>query len=112
MNMSTIERSAAHGGQAIVDHAWCVGRGQHVKLVRRGLRQRTAEATVVSGTLVVSGTFDLGADDLTDAEFELVIALPDATDRPMTISSKTSRSMTLAAARVSFISAADRRRCG
>ena len=65
MNMSTIERSAAHAGQNVVEHAWCVGRGQHVKLVRRGLHRRTAEATVVNGTLVVV------ADDLTDAEFEL-----------------------------------------
>ena len=95
MNMSTIERSTGHAGQNVVEHAWCVGRGQHVKLVRRGLHRRTAEAAVVSGTLVVNGTLDLGADDLTDAEFELVIALPDATDRPITISSKTARSTRL-----------------
>ena len=95
MNTSTIERSAAHEGQAVADHAWCVGRGQRVTLVRRGLRRHTAEAAVVSGTLVVRGALETGADDLTEAEFELVIALPDATDRPITISSKTARSMRL-----------------
>ena len=89
MNISTIERSPAHEIQAVVDHAWRVGRGQHVAIVRGGLRRRTASAAVVTGTLLLS------ADDLTDAEFELVIALPDATDRPITISSKTARSMRL-----------------
>jgi hypothetical protein len=89
MNTPTIQRSAAHEGHVVVDRAWCVGRGQHVKLALHGPRRRTAEAVVVSGTLVV------GADDLTDAEFELVVALPDATDRPITVSSTTARSMRL-----------------
>ena len=77
MNTATLER-----------FAWSVGRGQHVQLVRRGLRRHTVDATVVSGTLVA-------ADDMADPEFELVIALPEASDRPITISSNTTRSMTL-----------------
>jgi hypothetical protein len=87
MNTATIERSAAHQGHAIVDQAWSVGRGQQVKLVRPGLRRRTMQATVVSGKLVV------GANPR--SEFELVIVLPDAADRPITISSATARSLSL-----------------
>jgi hypothetical protein len=37
----------------------------------------------------------VGADDLTDAEFEVVLALPGATDRPIRVSSETTRSMRL-----------------
>jgi hypothetical protein len=77
MNTATLERLA-----------WSVGRGQHVQLVRRGLRRHIVDATVVSGTLVV-------ADDMADPEFELVIALPEAADRPITISSNTARSVRL-----------------
>jgi hypothetical protein len=88
MNTSTTERSAAPEGHAIVDQAWSVGRGQHVKLVRPGLRRRTMQATVVSGRLVAG-------DDPARREFELVIALPGAADRPITISSATARSLSL-----------------
>jgi hypothetical protein len=77
MNTATLEHTS-----------WTVGRGQHVHLVRRGLRRRTREATVVSGTLE-------RADGVTDGNFQLVIALPDATDRPITISSGTTRSLGL-----------------
>ena len=77
MNTATLERVA-----------WSVGRGQHVQLVRRGWRRHTVDATVVSGTLVA-------ADDMAGTEFELVVALPGATDRPITLSSKTARFMTL-----------------
>jgi hypothetical protein len=87
MNTTTIERSAAHQGHAIVDQAWSVGRGQQVKLVRPGLRRRTMQATVVSGKLVIC------ADPR--SEFEFVIVLPDAADRPITISSATARSLSL-----------------
>ena len=68
---------------------WTVGRGQHVQLLRRGLRRHTVEATVLSGTLVAT-------DDLSESQFELIIALPEAMDRPITISSSRARSMTLA----------------
>jgi len=67
---------------------WSVGRGQHVQLIRRGLRRHTVEATVLSGTMHAT-------DDLAESDFELVIALPEAIDRPITISSRTARSMTL-----------------
>jgi hypothetical protein len=77
MNTATLERTV-----------WTVGRGQHVQLARRGLRRRTVEAAVVSGTLV-------GADDVTDGNFQLVIALPDASERPITISPDTTRSLRL-----------------
>jgi len=77
MNNATIDRTV-----------WSVGRGQHVQVVKPGLRRRAVEAAVVSGTLVA-------VDDLAASEFELVIALPDAPDRPITVSSKTARSMTL-----------------
>ena len=77
MNTATLQRTV-----------WSVGRGQHVQLVRRGLRRHTAEAKVISGTLVV-------ADDVARSDFELVIALPDATDRPITVSSATARSIKL-----------------
>jgi hypothetical protein len=90
MNTSTIEQSAAHEGHVASERAWCVGRGQRVKIARHGLRRRTAEAVVVRGTLVGD------ADDLTDAEFELVIALPEATDRPITVSSTTAHSIRMA----------------
>ena len=66
---------------------WTVGRGQHVQIASRGLRRRIVDAVVVSGALV--------NDDAALPEFELVIALPDATDRPITISSRTVRSMHL-----------------
>ena len=73
---------------ATLEHQrWTVGRGQHVQIVTRGLRRRTVDAVVVSGALVN----DLAAHP----EFELVIALPDAADRPITISSGTVRSMRL-----------------
>jgi hypothetical protein len=72
---------------------WSVGRGQHVQLVRRGLRRHTVDATVVCGTLVTD-------DELTETEFELVIALPDASDRPIRVSSHTARSMALTSAGV------------
>jgi hypothetical protein len=92
MNTSTIERSAAHEAHAVIDQAWSVGRGQHVQLVRPGLRRRTIEAAVVRGTLApIHGSTDGPAGSL----FELVIALPRATDRPITISSETARSMRL-----------------
>jgi hypothetical protein len=77
MNTATLETSI-----------WSVGRGQHVQLVRRGLRRHIVEATVLSGTLVAT-------DDLSESEFVLVIALPEAMDRPITISSSSARSMTL-----------------
>lgn len=77
MNTATLERSV-----------WSVGRGQHVQVVRRGLRRHTVGATVVSGRLV-------GAEDLSNPEFELVIALPDAPERPIIVSSKTARSITI-----------------
>jgi hypothetical protein len=89
MNTATIEHSAADEGQVVSEQAWSVGRGQRVQLVRPGLRRRTTAAAVVSGTLVI------GAADLTDAEFELVIALPGATDRPIAVSSRTIRSLRL-----------------
>ena len=76
MNSSTIEQT------------WFVGRGQQVKVVRPGLRRRTMDAAVVSGTLTA-------ADDPAGSAFELVIALPGATDRPITISSATARSLSL-----------------
>lgn len=66
---------------------WAVGRGQHVQIASRGLRRRMVDAVVVSGALVNG--------DAAHHEFELVIALPDATDRPITISSATVRSMRL-----------------
>jgi hypothetical protein len=88
MNTSTIERSAAQDGPAVNDQAWSVGRGQHVKLVRGGLRRRTMEAAVVSGRLVP-------VDDPAGSRFELVIALPGATDRAITVSSATARSLRL-----------------
>ena len=73
---------------ATLEHQhWTVGRGQHVRVTARGRRRRTVDAVVVSGALV--------DDDARDPEFELVIALPDATDRPITISSVTVRSMRL-----------------
>jgi hypothetical protein len=73
---------------ATLEHPrWTVGRGQHVHITSRGLRRRTVDAVVVSGALV--------NDDAAHPEFELVIALPDATDRPITISSGTVRSMRL-----------------
>jgi hypothetical protein len=78
MNTATLERTA-----------WSVGRGQRVQLIRRGLRRHTVDAVVVSGSLVA-------ADDMADPEFELVIALPEAADRPITIASNTARSITLA----------------
>lgn len=78
MNTATLENTV-----------WTVGRGQHVQLVRRGLRRRTLDAIVLSGTLIVT-------DDLANSEFELVIALTAAIDRPITISSSTASSMTLA----------------
>ena len=74
MNTSTLEH--AH---------WTVGRGQHVQVASRGLRRRTVDAVVVRGALV--------NDNAVDPEFELVVALPDTTDRPITISSRTVRSM-------------------
>src|SRR5262245_60872676 len=77
MNTSTLERST-----------WTVGRGQHVRLVRRGLRRHTVEATVVSGTLTLG-------DELHDSVFDLVVAVAGATDRPITIASNTARSMRL-----------------
>ena len=77
MNTATLERSI-----------WSVGRGQHVHLVRRGLRRHTVEATVLSGTLTL-------ADELRDSVFELVVAVAGATDRPITIGSNTTRSMKL-----------------
>ena len=73
---------------ATLEHPrWTVGRGQHVQIASRGLRRRTVDAVVVSGALV--------NDDAAHPAFELVIALPDATDRPITISSGTVRSMRL-----------------
>ena len=73
---------------ATLEHPrWTVGRGQHVQIASRGLRRRTVDAVVVSGALV--------NDDAAHPEFELVIALPDAPDRPITISSGTVRSMRL-----------------
>jgi hypothetical protein len=66
---------------------WTVGRGQHVQIACRGFRRRTVDAIVVSGALA--------NDAAARPEFELVIALPDATDRPITISSGTVRSMRL-----------------
>lgn len=73
---------------ATLEHQhWTVGRGQHVQIAPRGLRRRIVDAVVVSGTLV--------NDDAAHPEFELVIALPGATDRPITISSGTVRSMRL-----------------
>jgi len=77
MNTATLESTV-----------WSVGRGQHVQVVRRGLRRHTVEATVLSGTLIAT-------DDLSESDFELVIALPEAIDRPITISTRTARSMTL-----------------
>jgi len=76
MNTATLEHSH-----------WTVGRGQHVQIVTRGLRRRTVDAVVVSGALV--------NDDAAHPEFELVIALPEAIDRPITISSGTVRSIRL-----------------
>jgi hypothetical protein len=74
---------------ATLEHTrWAVGRGQHVQLAPRGRRRRTVDAVVVSGALV--------NDDAAHPDFELVIALPDATDRPITISSDTVRWMRLA----------------
>ncbi len=73
---------------AIHEHPrWTVGRGQHVQIKSRGLRRRTVDAVVLSGALV--------NDDAAHPTFELIIALPDATDRPITISSGTVRSMRL-----------------
>jgi len=73
---------------ATLEHPyWAVGRGQHVQISSRGRRRRTVDAVVVSGALVNS--------DAAHPEFELVIALPDATDRLITISSGTVRSMRL-----------------
>ncbi len=73
---------------ATLEHQhWTVGRGQHVHIAARGLRRRTVDAVVVSGALVT--------DVAAHPEFELVIALPCATDRPITISSGTVRSMRL-----------------
>jgi len=72
---------------------WSVGRGQHVQVVRRGLRRHTVEATVLSGTLNAT-------DDLSESDFELVITLPEAIDRPITVSSHTARSMRLTTAGV------------
>lgn len=66
---------------------WTVGRGQHVQIASRGLRRRTVDAVVVSGALV--------NDDSGHPAFELVVALPDAADRPITISTGTVRSMRL-----------------
>ena len=77
MNTATLERSA-----------WSVGRGQHVQLVRRGLRRHVVDATVVSGTLIAG-------EDLREPEFELMVAFPGATDRPIAVSSASARSMTL-----------------
>src|SRR5262245_17638101 len=73
---------------ATLEHPrWTVGSGQHVQITSRGLRRRTVDAVVVSGALV--------NDDAARPEFELAIALPDAADRPITISSGTVRSMRL-----------------
>jgi hypothetical protein len=88
MNTATIERSAVHEGHPAVDQTRSVGRGQHVKLVRPGLRRRTIEAAVVHGRLVPT-------DGSAGSLFELVIALPGASDRPITVSSETARSMRL-----------------
>ena len=88
MNTATIERSAAHEGHHVIDQAWSVGRGQHVKVVRPGLRRRTVDAAVLRGTLVPT-------DDPAGSLFELVIALPGATDRPITVASDTARSLRL-----------------
>ena len=71
----------------LVHQRWTVGRGQHVQIASRGLRRRTVDAVVLSGALV--------NEDAANPAFELVIALPDATDRPITISSGTVRSMRL-----------------
>ena len=92
MNNSTIERSATHEGHAVIDQAWSVGRGQHVQLVRPGLRRRTMEAVVVRGTLA---PLDGSADDPAGSRFELVVELPGASDRPITISSEAARAMRL-----------------
>ena len=89
MNSATIEHSAAHEGQAVSEQAWSVGRGQHVKLVRPGLRPTHDRGRCRQWHV------GIGADDLTDAEFELVIALPGATDRPIAVSSRTTRSLRL-----------------
>lgn len=71
---------------ATLEHPhWTVGRGQHVQIASSGLRRRTVDAVVVSGALI--------NDDSAHPGFELVIALPNATDRPITISSETVRSM-------------------
>ena len=77
MNTATLERSV-----------WSVGRGQHVQLVRRGLRRHVVDATVVSGTLVAG-------EDLSEPEFELMVAFPGAPDRPIAVSSASARSMNL-----------------
>ncbi len=68
--------------------SWTVARGQHVEVSTRGVRRRTVDAIVVSGGLALR--------DATPPEFELVIALPGAADRPITISSGTARSMHVA----------------
>ena len=77
MNTASLERST-----------WSVGRGQHVQLVRRGLRRHSVEATVLAGTLIAG-------DGPTDTVFELVVAVDGASDRPITISSSSARSMHL-----------------
>lgn len=76
MNTATLEQSR-----------WTVGRGQHVRLTPRGRRRRPVDAVVISGALV--------NDDAARPVFELVVALPDALDRPITVSSSTARSMRL-----------------
>lgn len=73
---------------ATLEHQrWTVARGQHVQVTSRGVRRRTVDAVVVSG--------GLADDDATQPEFELVVALPDAPDRPITLTSGTVRSMQL-----------------
>jgi hypothetical protein len=77
MNTAALERSTGS-----------VGRGQHVQLVRRGLRRHCVDATVLGGTLRA------GAEH-TDAVLELVVAVAGVSDRPITISSSSARSMHL-----------------
>src|SRR5262245_28730619 len=86
---TTLERSASYDGDIAGERDWSVGRGQHVQIVRPGLRRRTMEATVVSGALVASEGDPAGVD------FELVIALPGAPDRPIRLSAANVRSMRL-----------------
>lgn len=66
---------------------WSVGRGQRVQLVSHGWRRRVVDATVVHGTLV--------GDDPAASHFELVITLPEAPDRPITVAPGTVRAMSV-----------------